>query len=229
MANSGRCTLTINGYTCNVRESEHKNMGHSFRGEPEPGSGEASPADIHKLSMAQQNRKDRDKAKELGLDVDEMRKSAGGASTGEPEPSGYKSFMPDPKFNSESARPVSGTALPIGSGTYRQTDVNPRVTTTAGGTEESVGPRADLERQLAICEQNGTKWAHFKVSEVRTLLTAAPSLTPRCPRHKIEMIRVVRGDGESFWKCALAECPIFISNAAIRSVMQFFSAREAGQ
>jgi hypothetical protein len=43
MANSGRCTLTINGYTCNVGESEHENMGHSFRGEPEPISGEAAP------------------------------------------------------------------------------------------------------------------------------------------------------------------------------------------
>jgi len=27
----------------------------------------------------------------------------------------------------------------------------------------------DLQRQLAICEQNGTKWAHFKVADVRAL------------------------------------------------------------
>lgn len=34
---------------------------------------------------------------------------------------------------------------------------------------ESQHTETDLERQLAICEQNGTKWAHFKVSEIAKL------------------------------------------------------------
>jgi hypothetical protein len=44
----------------------------------------------------------------------------------------------------------------------------------AGGT-----PKVEegLERQLAICEQNGTKWAHFRVADIRALLNR-PFITP---------------------------------------------------
>lgn len=45
---------------------------------------------------------------------------------------------------------------------------------------------ADLQRQVEICEQNGTKWAHFKVSDIHALLKyqAAPRTQPepKCPK-----------------------------------------------
>jgi hypothetical protein len=45
---------------------------------------------------------------------------------------------------------------------------------------------ADLLREVEICEQNGTKWAHFKVSDIRALLKSPPSSLTQAGPHVIK-------------------------------------------